>query len=138
MEKEASNTVQVEDNVPGPTLTTSETVANYEEKQHLQSRLDALKENWKGVLWCQYSKPSSRSILTFSGLYSFFICCMFGYDSLAGSAVISLPAFRETFGRPYDGDFVVDANWQLGFQAATLGGMPCASPPHQLQMLKPG
>lgn len=47
---------------------------------------------------------------------------MFGYDSLAGSAVISLPAFRVTFGRPYDGDYVVDANWQLGFQAATLGG----------------
>ncbi len=62
---------------------------------------------------------------------------MFGYDSLAGSAVISLPAFRETFGRPYDGDYVVDANWQLGFQAATLGGMQRA-PLHQYEVLKPG
>lgn len=47
---------------------------------------------------------------------------MFGYDSLAGVAVIGLPAFRETFGYPYAGDYVIDANWQLGFQAATLGG----------------
>ncbi|PVH84991.1 general substrate transporter [Cadophora sp. DSE1049] len=106
MAKETSTATQVE-GTPA-TIVTSETVANYEENQHLQTRVDALKENWKGVLWC---------------LYSFFICCMFGYDSLAGSAVISLPAFRETFGRPYDADYVVDANWQLGFQAATLGGI---------------
>ncbi|KUJ16500.1 general substrate transporter [Mollisia scopiformis] len=108
MEKELHTTTQVEDSAPGITLSTSEAVAKYEENQHLQTRLNALKENWRGVIWC---------------LYSFFICCMFGYDSLAGSAVISLPAFRQTFGRPYDGDYVVDANWQLGFQAATLGGI---------------
>jgi len=47
---------------------------------------------------------------------------MFGYDSLAGNIVISIYEFRKDFGYPYAGDYVVDANWQLGFQGATLGG----------------
>lgn len=30
--------------------------------------------------------------------------------------------FRKDFGHPFAGDYVIDANWQLGFQATTLGG----------------
>jgi hypothetical protein len=55
-------------------------------------------------------------------MYTFFICTMFGFDSLAGGVVISIQQFRKDFGHPYAGDYVVDANWQLGFQAATLFG----------------
>lgn len=51
---------------------------------------------------------------------------MFGYDSLAGGVVIGIAAFRKDFGYPYDGDYVVAAHWQLGFQAATLGGKSTA------------
>ena len=41
MEKETAVAAEMQ----GPTITTSETVANYEEKQHLQTRVEALKEN---------------------------------------------------------------------------------------------
>lgn len=47
---------------------------------------------------------------------------MWGYEGLAGTAVIGLGAFRVIYGHPYEGDYVVDANWQLGFTAATLAG----------------
>lgn len=52
----------------------------------------------------------------------FFICIMWGYEGLAGTAVIGLGAFRIMYGHQYDGDYVVDADWQLGFTAATLAG----------------
>ncbi|KAG0651218.1 Maltose transport MAL11 [Hyphodiscus hymeniophilus] len=108
MEKDTSSPGQIEYVHETPMLVSSEAVAGFEQSQHEQTRIAAIKENWKGVSWC---------------IYSFFICCMFGYDSLAGIAVISLPAFRKTFGYLYEGDYVVSANWQLGFQAATLGGI---------------
>jgi hypothetical protein len=47
---------------------------------------------------------------------------MFGFDSLAGGVVVGITEFRKDFGTPFGGDYVVDANWQLGFQAATLFG----------------
>jgi MFS family permease len=53
----------------------------------------------------------------------FYTCIMFGFDSLAGGVVVSIAEFRKDFGHPYAGDYVVDANWQLGFQAATLFGI---------------
>lgn len=56
------------------------------------------------------------------GFYMFFICIMFGYDALAGSVVISIAEFRKDFGYLFEGTYVVDANWQLGFQAAFFVG----------------
>lgn len=53
----------------------------------------------------------------------FYTCIMFGFDSLAGGVVVGISEFRKDFGHPYAGDYVVDANWQLGFQAATLFGI---------------
>lgn len=52
----------------------------------------------------------------------FFLCIAWGFDGLAGGVVVSIAEFRKDFGRPYAGDYVVDANWQLGFTSATLFG----------------
>lgn len=60
----------------------------------------------------------------------FFICILWGFDGLAGGVVVSIEQFRKDFGRPFAGDYVVDANWQLGFLAATLFGMQIPSPQH--------
>jgi hypothetical protein len=63
MEKETATQSQVEE--PQTVLATSEKVAVFEHTQHEQTRLQAIKENWKGVLWCIYSfficKPSFRA-----------------------------------------------------------------------------
>jgi hypothetical protein len=56
-------------------------------------------------------------------MYMFFLCITWGYDGLAGAIVISIAQFRRDYGTPYNGDWVIDANWQLGFQAATSFGM---------------
>ncbi|KAF2000124.1 general substrate transporter [Amniculicola lignicola CBS 123094] len=86
----------------------SEALKRFEARQHSLTRKESIKENWKALLWC---------------FYMFFTCIMFGFDSLAGGVVVSIPNFRKDFGTAYAGDYVVDANWQLGFQAATLGGI---------------
>lgn len=48
---------------------------------------------------------------------------MWGFDGLAGGVVVSIEQFRKDYGTPYAGAYVVDANWQLGFQGATLFGL---------------
>ncbi|KAH7112489.1 general substrate transporter [Dendryphion nanum] len=55
--------------------------------------------------------------------YMLFICIMWGYDGLAGAIVLSIPRFRQDYGYPYNGDYVVSANWQLGFTSASLFGL---------------
>jgi MFS family permease len=51
------------------------------------------------------------------------LCCTFGFDALAGGVVMGIVEFRRDFGHPFAGDYIVDADWQLGFQAATLFGI---------------
>jgi hypothetical protein len=86
----------------------SQVLKDFETRERSMSRKEAIKAHWKAIIWC---------------LYMFYTCIMFGFDSLAGGVVVSMPEFRKDFGTPYAGDYVVDANWQLGFQAATLGGI---------------
>lgn len=82
--------------------------AEFEAEQHALSRTEAIKMNVKPLAWC---------------MYMFFICIMWGFDGLAGGVVTSIAEFRKDFGYPYAGDYVVDANWQLGWLAATLFGL---------------
>lgn len=51
-----------------------------------------------------------------------FLCVTWGLEGTAGSIVVSIVQFRKDFGKPYKGDYVLDANWQLGFQAITSFG----------------
>ncbi|KIV98804.1 uncharacterized protein PV09_09454 [Verruconis gallopava] len=86
----------------------SEQLKNFEKYQHSLTRLEAFKQEWKCIMWC---------------IYMFFVCILFGFDALAGGVVVSIEQFRVHFGKPFDGGYVVDANWQLGFLAATLFGL---------------
>ncbi|CAI6340140.1 unnamed protein product [Periconia digitata] len=89
-------------------IATSQTAQAFEARQHSLTRSEAIREHWKAIAWC---------------FYMFFTCIMYGFDSLAGGVVVGITEFRKDFGHPFGGDYVVDANWQLGFQAATLGGI---------------
>ncbi|KAF2009537.1 general substrate transporter [Aaosphaeria arxii CBS 175.79] len=86
----------------------TELLKNFQTRQQSLSRKEAVKEHWKSLAWC---------------FFMFYTCIMFGFDSLAGGVVVSIVEFRKDFGHPFAGDYVVDANWQLGFQAATLFGI---------------
>ena len=48
---------------------------------------------------------------------------MWGYDGLAGAIVLSIPKWRQDYGYLYEGQYVVSANWQLGFTTASLVGL---------------
>ncbi|KAH6686402.1 general substrate transporter [Plectosphaerella plurivora] len=86
----------------------NEALARFQKHQHSMTVKEALKENWKPLIWCGYM---------------FFVCIMYGYDALAGSVVISILEFRKDFGFRYGDEYVVSAAWQLGFQAAFFAGL---------------
>ncbi|KAL2678381.1 hypothetical protein Neosp_009127 [[Neocosmospora] mangrovei] len=96
-----------EDDLP-TVLETSSPAARFELRQHNLTKIQAIKENKWPLIWC---------------MYMFFLCITWGYDGLAGAIVISIAQFRRDYGTPYNGDWVIDANWQLGFQAATSFGL---------------
>ncbi|KAF9876902.1 MFS hexose transporter [Colletotrichum karsti] len=89
-------------------VATSSLAARFEERQHSLTKIESIKENKWPLVWC---------------CYMFFLCITWGFDGLAGGIVVSITEFRKDFGTPYEGDWVVDANWQLGFQAATIFSM---------------
>lgn len=53
----------------------------------------------------------------------FFVCIMYGFEALAGSVVISIEQFRKDFGFQFGDQWVVGAEWQLGFQAGFFAGL---------------
>jgi len=57
-----------------------------------------------------------------TGMYAFYICITWGYDGLAGAIPVSVAAFRKDFGVRFGNDYAVDAAWQLGWLAGSLGG----------------
>lgn len=89
-------------------VATSSLAARFEHRQHLLTRWEAIKENKWPLAWC---------------MYCFFLCVTWGFDGLAGGVVVSIAEFRKDYGTPFGGDYVVDAEWQLGFQLATLFGI---------------
>lgn len=106
--------VPVEHAEPGtadstPTVVaTSSLAARFEHRQHSLTRWEAIKENKLPLAWC---------------MYCFFLCVTWGFDGLAGGVVVSIAEFRKDYGTAFAGDYVVNADWQLGFQAAPLFGM---------------
>ncbi|KAL2847399.1 general substrate transporter [Aspergillus pseudodeflectus] len=55
--------------------------------------------------------------------YMLFTCIMWGYDGLAGAIVLSIPQWRRDYGYLYQGEYVVSADWQLAFTAASMIGL---------------
>ncbi|KAH8900772.1 general substrate transporter [Thozetella sp. PMI_491] len=104
----AATAAQVEEGTHDTGIAVSVAVKVFQSEQRSLSVHEAVKQHWKSISWC---------------FYVFFICVMFGYDALASSVVISIEQFRHDFGYLYEGAYVVDASWQLGFQAAFLFGI---------------
>jgi len=62
------------------------------------------------------SKSTPRQI----GSFALFTCVLWGYDGLAGNIVVGIPQFRQDFGVFYENQWVIPAEWLLGFNG---GGM---------------
>lgn len=108
-------------------VTASSAAARFEHRQRDLSWQEALKEGKWPLAWCKSPEEPCcwTSLLNpwpALGMYMFFICITWGFDGLAGNAVVSIAEFRKDYGTFYEGEYIIDANWQLGFQAATLFG----------------
>lgn len=113
-ETKVAQTTEVAESIEKPSnggeavIVGSQALQNFEAYQHSLTKRQAFKEEWKPIAWC---------------MYSFFVCILFGFDGLAGGIVVSIAKFREDFGELFEGAYVVDAGWQLGWTGATLAGM---------------
>ncbi|CAK7203089.1 hypothetical protein SEUCBS139899_005818 [Sporothrix eucalyptigena] len=106
---EKAGAVTIDDvDAPVAVLEMKDKVKAFEERQHAMTVTEALKQDWKPILWC---------------IYMFFVCITWGYDGLTASIVVSIAQFREQFGYEYEGSYVVSANWQLSWSAALIAGL---------------
>lgn len=69
---------------------------------------------WQSFL--QYPLPS------FWCVYACWCVILLSFDAQASGAVVGIPQFRKDFGYPYNGDYVLSAEWQSAF-----GGAPIAT-----------
>ncbi|KAJ9647925.1 hypothetical protein H2199_001701 [Coniosporium tulheliwenetii] len=63
-------------------------------------------------------------------LYSVWCVLLVSFENQAAGNVLGIPQFRKDFGSFYDGDYVLDANWQAAFNgapvaSAVVGALGC-------------
>ncbi|KHJ30880.1 putative maltose permease [Erysiphe necator] len=81
---------------------------NFNTAQLNETWKEALRKNPKALMWCAYS---------------LFTCVMWGYDGLASNIVLSIPQFRQDYGKPFKDQYTISPLWQLGLAGGTLFGL---------------
>lgn len=81
---------------------------NFNTAQLNETWKEALSRNPKALMWC---------------CYSLFTCVMWGYDGLASNIVLSIPQFRQDYGKPFGKQYTISPLWQLGLAGGTLFGL---------------
>ncbi|KAI1342850.1 MFS hexose transporter [Xylariaceae sp. FL0016] len=67
--------------------------------------LHRIKTNSWPLVWC---------------VYAIGVLVLSSFDNQAGSAVLGIPQFRKDFGHPYEGDYVLPAEWQSAYSGAPV------------------
>jgi hypothetical protein len=52
--------------------------------------------------------------------YAVWCVLLVSFENQAAGNIIGVPKFRQDFGHPYNGDYVIPANWQSAFQGAPV------------------
>lgn len=76
-----------------------------QQADHNMSKWGAIKENPINTLWCVY------------GIWALIVI---GFDNQAGGLVISIPQFRKDYGKAFEGEYVIDAQWQSAFSGGPV------------------
>ncbi|KZT57947.1 general substrate transporter [Calocera cornea HHB12733] len=77
--------------------------------EHSYTPLTAIRTYWRAFAWCQFISIGAL---------------LWGYDAQVGGGILSVPSFRRDFGSIIDGQPVLSAAWQSGFNSASsIGGM---------------
>ncbi|KAI1000344.1 hypothetical protein K3495_g7851 [Podosphaera aphanis] len=80
----------------------------YNAAQQTETWKEAIRNNPKALLWC---------------CYSLFTCVMWGYDGLASNIILSIPQFRQDYGKPFGDQYTIAPIWQLGLAGGSLLGL---------------
>ncbi|EJU04738.1 maltose permease [Dacryopinax primogenitus] len=77
--------------------------------EHSYTPLTAIRIYWRAFGWCMFMSIGAL---------------LWGYDAQVGGGILSVPSFRRDFGSIIDGQPVLSAAWQSGFNSASsIGGM---------------
>lgn len=52
--------------------------------------------------------------------YAVVACLLVSFENQAAGMVLGIPKFRQDFGTPYEGDYVLDADWQSAFYGGPI------------------
>jgi hypothetical protein len=77
------------------------------QQDHEETVFQALRKHPRTLLWC---------------VYALWVLTLSSYDNQAGGIFLGIPQFRKDFGFPYNGNYVLYANWQSAYS-----GGPTAS-----------
>ncbi|KAL3443153.1 general substrate transporter [Aspergillus insuetus] len=71
----------------------------------LQGSMGEIRRHPKQILWC---------------LSAVWTCLLVSFENQAAGMVLSIPRFRQDFGREYRGSYVLDTQWQSAFYAGPI------------------
>ncbi|KAL3466523.1 general substrate transporter [Aspergillus heterothallicus] len=67
--------------------------------------IGTMRQHPKQILWC---------------LFAVWTCLLVSFESQAAGMVLAIPRFRQDFGRPFEGSYVLDTQWQSAFYAGPI------------------
>ncbi|KAI6379171.1 hypothetical protein MCOR25_002047 [Pyricularia grisea] len=75
------------------------------QQEHDLGKWASLKKYPISCLWCAYAV---------------WLVLLVSFENQAAGNILGIPRFREDFGAPFNGDFVIPANWQSAFSGAPI------------------
>ena len=90
--------------------------AEHEEDPSTIAHLANQEEHEHGKL----ASISNQPLATLWSVFAVWCVLLVSFENQAAGNIISVPRFRQDFGREFDGDYVLDANWQSAFQGAPV------------------
>ena len=82
------------------------------QEEHELSKFESIKRFPQSCFWC---------------LFAVWCVLVVSFDNQAAGSILSIPEFRKDFGTYFDGNYVLDSNWQAAFQGAPVASY--ANPP---------
>lgn len=87
--------------------------SNVQETARLQQQVEHKLTKWQALKAYPITGAYMLGIL--------WVMVLVGFENQAGGMVVSIPQFRKDFGYEYDGDYVLDGQWQSAINGGPIG-----------------
>lgn len=96
-------------------IVVTESVDNVQKSAFIQQDVEHKYSRWQAIK----AYPWSSMYLVFA----LWVMISVGFENGVGSMVVTIPTFRKDFGEYFDGEYVLDANWQSAISGGPIGSL---------------